>query len=92
MVYADSLNAFGAAGFRYSGSAAYPNAKRDVEASIARVAALPCDILVTAHPDASGLFERQAKKALVDVNACKAYADAGRERLAETLAQEAKGH
>jgi metallo-beta-lactamase class B len=90
LVYADSLTAFGAAGFRYSGSASYPNAKRDVEASIARVAALPCDILVTAHPDASGLFERQAKGVLADTKACKAYADAGRERLAETLAQEAQ--
>ncbi len=92
MVYADSLNAFGAGSFRYSGSAAYPNARRDVERSIARVAALPCDILVTAHPEASGLFERQAQgqAALVDPAACRSYADAGRARLAKTLAQEAE--
>ena len=91
MVYADSLNAFGAGAFRYSGSASYPNAKLDVERSIARVAALPCDILVTAHPEASGLFERQAKgkAALVDPAACRTYAEAGRARLAKTLAQEA---
>ncbi|MGJ9417160.1 hypothetical protein ACHAC9_05240 [Massilia sp. CMS3.1] len=73
MVYADSLNAFGAGSFRYSGSASYPHAKRDVEQSIARVAALPCDMLVTAHPEASA-----------------SYADAGRARLAKTLAQEAQ--
>ena len=92
MVYADSLNAFGAGSFRYSGSAAYPNAKGDVEQSIARVAALPCDILVTAHPEASALFERQAKgkAALVDPAACRNYAEAGRARLAKTLAQEAQ--
>ena len=92
MVYADSLNAFGAGSFRYSGSASYPHAKRDVEQSIARVAALPCDILVTAHPEASALFERQAKgkAALVDPAACRNYADAGRARLAQTLAQEAE--
>lgn len=92
MVYADSLNAVSAGSFRYSGSAAYPAAKADVERSIARVAALPCDILVTAHPEASRLFERQArgKAALVDPAACRSYAEAGRARLAQTLAQEAQ--
>lgn len=89
MVYADSLNAIAGPNFRYSGNTVYPNAKADLERSIARVAALPCDILVTAHPDSSDVLERQAKGALVDVNACKAYAAAGRERLAKTLAREA---
>ena len=89
MVYADSLTALGAGTFRYSGNTVYPNAKADLERSIARVAALPCDILVSAHPNASGLLEKQAKGKLADTNACKAYADAGRVKLAETLAQEA---
>lgn len=95
MVYADSLNAIAGPGFRYSANTLYPNAKADVERSIARVAALPCDILVTAHPDASGLLERQAQQkqrgnlAFVSPGACQRYADAGRERLAKTLAQEA---
>ena len=96
MVYADSLTALGAGTFRYSGNTVYPNAKRDIERSIARVAALPCDILVTAHPDASGLLEKQVKQkqlgnaAFVNPGACVAYADAGRERLAKTLAEEAQ--
>lgn len=92
LVYADSLSAVSAGAFRYSGSAAYPAAKSDLERSIARVAALPCDILVTAHPEASDLFERQAKgkAALVDPAACRSYAEAGRARLAQTLAQEAR--
>lgn len=96
MVYADSLNAFGLHGFRYSGNPVYPNAKADIERSIARVAGLSCDILVSAHPDFSNLFERQARQAqegsaaLVDRNACRAYADIGRARLAKTLAQEAQ--
>jgi metallo-beta-lactamase class B len=90
LVYADSLSAFGSGGFRYSGSASYPQARRDLERSIARVAALRCDLLVTAHPDASGLFERQARgqAALVDARACKRYAQAGRVRLAQTLEKE----
>lgn len=94
MVYADSLNAFGLHGFRYSGNARYPSAKADIERSIARVAALPCDILVSAHPEASGLFERHARQAnegstaFVDREACRRYAEAGRRRLEQTLAQE----
>lgn len=89
MVYADSLNAITGPGFRYSGNTVYPNAKADIEHSIARVAALPCDILVTAHPEANDLLERQAKGKLADANACKAYAETGRVRLAKTLAEEA---
>jgi len=95
MVYADSLTAITGPGFRYSSNTVYPNAKADLERSIARVAALPCDILVTAHPDASGLLEKQAKQkelgnaAFVNPGACVSYADAGRRRLAQTLAQEA---
>ena len=92
MVYADSLTALGAGSFRYSGNAVYPNAKADLERSIARVAALPCDILVTAHPDASDVLERQAKGKLADAHACKAYAESGRVRLAKTLSQEAEKH
>ena len=94
MVYADSLNAFGLNGFRYSGDARYPNAKADIERSIARVAALPCDILVSAHPEASGLFERHARQAnegstaFIDRDACRRYADGARQRLEKTLVQE----
>lgn len=95
MVYADSLNAFGLHGFRYSGDARYPEAKADIERSIARVAAMPCDILVSAHPEAGGLFERHARQAnegstaFIDRDACRRYADDGRQRLEKTLTQEA---
>ena len=90
MLYADSLNAIAGPGFRYSSNTLYPTAKADIERSIARVAALPCDILVTAHPDALDLIERQAKgkAALVDPGACQRYAETGRARLAKTLAEE----
>ncbi len=96
VVYADSLNALSAGAFRYSGNTLYPQARADVERSIATVAALPCDILISAHPDASDLWERQAKQAtlgnaaFIDSNACRSYADDARARLAKTLAQEAR--
>lgn len=90
LVYADSLNAIAGPGFRYSANTLYPTAKADIERSIARVAALPCDILVTAHPDSMDLIERQqkGKAALVDPTACRRYAETGRARLAKTLAEE----
>ncbi|MEO5932207.1 MAG: subclass B3 metallo-beta-lactamase [Duganella sp.] len=97
MVYADSLNAITAKPFRYSESKAYPNALADLKKSIATVAALDCDILISAHPGASGLWERLAKQAqsgnaaFIDRQACRAYAEAGTERLKETLAAEVVG-
>lgn len=96
MVYADSLNAIGAGAFRYSGDPAYPNARGDIERSIAKVAALPCDVLVSSHPEGSDLWQRHARRAMlgnaafVDKGACRAYADKGRARLQKTLAEEAR--
>ena len=97
MVYADSLNAFAAKPFRYSDSKSYPSALADIKKSIATVAGLDCDILISAHPGVSDLFERQAKQAklgnaaFIDRQACRDYAQAGTERLNKTLAAEAAG-
>lgn len=94
LVYADSLNAYGSASFRYSGDPAWPGARADVERSIATVAALPCDILVSAHPEVSGLWTRHARRAghgaaaFIDADACRAYADNARTRLRQRLAEE----
>ena len=94
MVYADSLNAFAAKPFRYSGDPAYPTARADLERSIATVAGLPCDVLVSAHPEGSDLWQRYARRAalgsaaFIDNTACRTYADKARVRLATQLAQE----
>ncbi len=94
MVYADSLNAFGAKSFRYSGDPAYPTARADIERSIAALAGLPCDVLVSAHPEGSDLWQRHAQRAtlgtaaFIDRAACRTYADKARARLATQLAQE----
>ncbi|WP_229427295.1 subclass B3 metallo-beta-lactamase [Massilia atriviolacea] len=95
MVYADSLNAISAGPFRYSANTSYPHARADLDKSIATVAAFECDVLVSAHPEGSGLWERLAKQAtmgnaaFIDNNACRAYADGARARLARKLAAEA---
>jgi metallo-beta-lactamase class B len=97
MVYADSLNALASKPFRYSASKTYPTALADIKQSIATVAALDCDILISAHPGASGLWERLARQpasgnaAFIDRHACRDYAAAGTERLNQTLAKEAAG-
>jgi metallo-beta-lactamase class B len=95
-VYADSLAAVSAPDFRYSKSAAYPDAVADFERSFAAVAALPCDVLITPHPEASALFERLEQRerdgdadAFVNRAACRAYADGARARFRARLDEEA---
>jgi len=95
MVYADSLTAVSAPTFKFSSNTTYPGVVKDFEKSFETVAALPCDILITPHPEASGLWERLERRekggapdALVDLEACKNYVSAARQRLVKRLAQE----
>ncbi len=80
VVYADSISAVAAPGFRFGGDATHPSLVPTVRASIARVAALPCDILIAAHPgDLDGRLKRRAEhpdgpNPFVDPGACRAYA------------------
>ncbi|GGY60169.1 subclass B3 metallo-beta-lactamase [Pseudoduganella albidiflava] len=96
MVYADSLNAFGLNGFRYGGDAHWPDARRQLEGSIAKIAGLKCDVLVSAHPEFAGLWERKAQvaqrgnAAFIDTGACWQYAERARQRLDKQLAEEQK--
>jgi metallo-beta-lactamase class B len=94
MVYADSLYAMSGDAVRFSDNPGYPNAKADVEHSIATVESLKCDVLVSAHPELGGLWERKAKQpalgnaAFIDKDACRNYAGKARSRLAQTLADD----
>lgn len=88
MVYADSLSAISADGYRFADHPAYVAAFR---ASLAKVARLPCDIVVTPHPGASDLYARlSGAKPLVDRNGCAAYAAAAGAKLDKRLADERK--
>lgn len=93
LVFADSLTAVSAPGYRFTDEPARVEALR---ASIAQVAALPCDLLVSAHPGFSGLFDKLAareaersRNALLDSGACAAYAAGGEEWLRRRLESEA---
>lgn len=90
MVYADSLTAIAAEGRSFSRNPLYPDARADVERSIAAVERLECDVLVSAHPDFSDLWERKARAAFVDRDACRNYGATARTWLAKTLAAEAQ--
>jgi metallo-beta-lactamase class B len=97
MVYADSLGAYTADGFRYS-DPAHPERVANYRHGIAVIAALPCDILMSPHPDQSDLLERVAKRdaagkpdPLIDTNACRAYAARGSRALDAKLAKERAG-
>ena len=90
VVYADSHSAISADGFRFSDSPAYPAAVADFERGFRTLEALPCDILVTPHPSGSSLWERLEKgpAGLIDRDACKLYADRGRQGLQRRLQTE----
>jgi metallo-beta-lactamase class B len=83
---ADSSNTISAPAYRFTDNPRRVTAARK---GLDKIAALPCDILLTPHPSASNLFLRLSGKApLADPNACAAYAEAGRDRLAKRLIQE----
>ena len=84
---ADSVNTISSDSYRFLD---HPQRVKTARAGLAVVAALPCDVIVTPHPAASNLFERLSGQApLVNSGACRAYAQAGRERLDQRLAKEA---
>ncbi|MEO7602489.1 MAG: subclass B3 metallo-beta-lactamase [Sphingomicrobium sp.] len=87
IVYADSVTPVSSEAYRFSDHPEHLKAYRD---SIARIAASPCDILVTPHPSSSKLRDRFARgERLLDPEGCKAYADGLSKSLDERLAKEA---
>lgn len=83
IVYADSLSSISNEGFRYTGDASHSSLVESFRASIRKVAALPCDILITTHPTASNLDEKVRRRAamtpgsrdpLIDPNGCRVLA------------------
>lgn len=86
MALADSVNAISADGYRFMDN---PGRRIGVVAGLDRIANMPCDILLTPHPESSNLFERLSGRApLFDPGACRAYAKAGNDRYRKRLAEE----
>lgn len=95
LVYADSQTPVSADGFHFTRSQTYPSALADFERGFAILEALPCDVLLTPHPAASGLWARIAARdggtrdALIDRGACRRYVATARQSLARRVASEA---
>jgi metallo-beta-lactamase class B len=70
------LNAVSAPAFRFTGDAKHPGIVEEFRRSIAKVAALPCDVLLTVHP------------AFADGQTCRTYAAGAAKRLDARIAQE----
>jgi metallo-beta-lactamase class B len=97
MVYADSISSISNDGFRYTGDATHPSLVESFRASIRKVAALPCDIMVSTHPVASNLHEKVRKRAamtpgspdpMIDPNACRTLAAGAMKALDERVKTE----
>jgi metallo-beta-lactamase class B len=91
MVYADSQTPVSADDFLFTRDS---SAIAAFEHGFGVLKSLPCDVLLTPHPDASRLWERVAARdvgkanALIDAGACRVYATAARDRLRKRLASE----
>jgi metallo-beta-lactamase class B len=93
IVYADSL---AAPGYRLIDHPERPDLIAEFRQSIATIHALPCDVLLTPHPQASQLFERYVAhrrdysetRGPVDPEACKRYADRAEAALDEQIAEQ----
>lgn len=93
VVYADSLNAYSSGDFKFTGKGKTPDISASFQSSIAKVATLPCDIIISVHPGTTGLLEKAAGRTsehnpFVDAGACRAYADNAGKLLAKRLASE----
>lgn len=86
IVYADSLSPISSETYRFSDHPDYLAAYR---ASLAKVAAVECDILLTPHPSASDMPKRLGRASVEDRDACRNYAAEIGKRLDERLAKEA---
>jgi metallo-beta-lactamase class B len=98
MVYADSLTPVSKDGYRYTDHAGLVDTFR---ATIRKVSALPCDVIISTHPSATGMDDKVAKRLaasvapgatgdpFVDAESCKALAAVSMKNLDARVASEA---
>jgi metallo-beta-lactamase class B len=98
-VYADSLTPVSAQGFKFTASREYPRALDDFEKSFEFLQKVPCDVLITTHPENSDLWSRlrarergSSPDPMVNADACRQLAQRGREQLHRRLLEEKNRH
>jgi metallo-beta-lactamase class B len=96
VVYADSVTPVSAPGFRFTGDATHPSIVDSFRRSITKLAELPCDIMIGAHPtvsDLDGKLKRRAEQPdgpnpFIDSGACRALSARAMKGLDERIAEE----
>lgn len=87
IAYADSLSA---PDYQLAGNPRYPRIVDDYRRTFATVRALPCDLLITPHPDASGWTPAATAAPHPAPITCRAYADKAEGRFDAQLASQRK--
>ena len=93
MVYADSLTLMASGRYRYT-DPTHPERLAEFRRALAMLSALPCDVLMTPHPEASDFWQRIAARdagtpdALRSPDACKAYAQLGERSMQQRISAE----
>jgi metallo-beta-lactamase class B len=102
MVYVDSLTAVSNDTYRFTGGDGRPGIVDTFRKSLRKVKALPCDVVISTHPSATGMDDKVARRAtlalapgaagdpFVDPGACRALAAGALKALDARVAQEAK--
>lgn len=93
VAYLDSLTPVASDGFFYTGDARKPSIVPTFNATIAKVRALKCDVVLSAHPDFSDTLDKLAARTkehntFIDRDGCKTYAADASERLSKRIAVE----
>ncbi|MCD9005364.1 subclass B3 metallo-beta-lactamase [Luteimonas sp. XNQY3] len=84
IAYVDSLSA---PGYRLQGNPRYPRLVEDYRRTFQTVRSLPCDLLLTPHPEASGWDYAAGDAAAAQALTCAAYADGAETRFEAQLAE-----
>jgi len=98
IVYADSISPVSFPGYRFTGDATHPSLVPTMRASIAKLATLPCDIMIGAHPSVGDLDGKVKARAanprgpnpFINPNACRALAAEMTKALEARIAEERK--
>jgi metallo-beta-lactamase class B len=97
MAYVDSLTAVSNDGFRFSGDRTHSGIVDSFRRSLRVVANLPCDVLLTTHPSASGMDDKLKRRAegsgadpFVNAGACRALAESASNALDKRVQEEQK--
>jgi metallo-beta-lactamase class B len=87
IAYVDSLSA---PGYKLTNNPRYPDIVKDFRKGIATVRSLPCDLLITPHPEASGWTPINTATPLEKPMTCKAFADKVEMKIDEQIKAEEK--